>query len=990
MKKKSVKTHKNNAGAQDNVNRHEQTEEKLRYEEQRFRALIEHSSDIIVVINLEGTIIYVNPAVERVLGFKPEERIGAKGFEFIHPDDMKFLTDSFNTLATNTNSTVIEGEMHLRHKDGSWRTLEAVGSNLVHNNVVEAVIVNYRDITERKQAEEALRNDQQELRAIMDASPIGVSWSDMQGNIKYTNHKFQEIFGYTIEEIPNIDAWLLLAYPSPAYREYVLSLVSLHIEAQTQGKEANPAEVTVVCKNGSISHVLQTVLFTSNRILVIYYDITERKRAEMSLLENEERYRTMFENTGTSMILIEEDMTISMVNAEFVRNSGYSLDEINGRMKWTELVHPDEIGRMVEQHRLRRESQGGALPGYELRYITKTGDLRDALLSIQLVPGTKKSIASLIDITERKQAEKKLMNSEEKFRTLAESSPFAIMMHQGEHWIYANHAAVEISGYTEDELYNMHFWDFVHPDYRNLGKQRGLDRQQGKVVPRDYELKIIAKNGAEKWVSLTGNKIQYEDKPTALISVTDITERKLAEELLKQSEEKYRLLADHMKDQVWIMNLDLKVTYISPSVEKLTGYTLNELKHLPLDKILTSASFKAAMDFFSMEMPKALAAPSDYILTRSLEMEVCCKDGHTVWEESMFSLIRDDNGKPLSILGEARDITERKQIEYDLRASESNFRISLDDSPLGVRISTIEGETVYANRAVLNIYGYDSIEELKKTPIKERYTPESYAEFQLRKEKRLRGEFGPSEYEISIVRKNGEIHHLHVFRKEIFWNDKRQSQVIYQDITLRRHAEAELQQTLESLRKAVGTTIQVLVSALESRDPYTSGHQSRSADLACVIATEMGLAQEKVEGIRMAGVIHDIGKLSIPAEILSKPTKLTNIEFSLIKEHSRSGYEMLKDVQSPWPLAQIVYQHHERMNGSGYPRNLKGDEILIEARIMAVADVVEAMASHRPYRPTLGIEAALEEIEKNKGILYDNTVANTCLKLFREKGYQLT
>ena len=122
---------------------------------------------------------------------------------------------------------------------------------------------------------------------------------------------------------------------------------------------------------------------------------------------------------------------------------------------------------------------------------------------------------------------------------------------------------------------------------------------------------------------------------------------------------------------------------------------------------------------------------------------------------------------------------------------------------------------------------------------------------------------------------------------------------------------------------------------------------------------------------------------------MSKPTKLTDIEFSLIKEHSRSGYEILKDVESPWPLAQIVYQHHERMNGSGYPRNLKGNEILIEARIMAVADVVEAMASHRPYRPALGIEAALEEIEKNKGILYDNTVADTCLRLFREKGYQL-
>ena len=139
----------------------------------------------------------------------------------------------------------------------------------------------------------------------------------------------------------------------------------------------------------------------------------------------------------------------------------------------------------------------------------------------------------------------------------------------------------------------------------------------------------------------------------------------------------------------------------------------------------------------------------------------------------------------------------------------------------------------------------------------------------------------------------------------------------------------------------------------------------------------------------MAGSIHDIGKLSIPAEILSKPTKLTNIEFSLIKEHSQIGYDMLKDVESPWPLAQIVYQHHERMNGSGYPRNLKGDEILMEARIMAVADVVEAMASHRPYRPALGIETALEEIEKNKGILYDDVVADACLRLFREKNYTL-
>jgi len=207
-------------------------------------------------------------------------------------------------------------------------------------------------------------------------------------------------------------------------------------------------------------------------------------------------------------------------------------------------------------------------------------------------------------------------------------------------------------------------------------------------------------------------------------------------------------------------------------------------------------------------------------------------------------------------------------------------------------------------------------------------------------------------------------------------------------IIKRKRAEEKLKQTLESLRKAFGTIIQVMVAAVESRDPYTAGHQNRSADLALAIATEMGLPQEKIDGIRMAGAIHDIGKLSIPAEILSKPTKLSEIEFSLIKEHSRKGYEMLKDVESPWPLAQIVYQHHERMDGSGYPRHLKGKEILMEARILAVADVVESMASHRPYRPGLGLNAALEEIENNKGTLYDADAVDACLRIFREKGFQ--
>ena len=209
------------------------------------------------------------------------------------------------------------------------------------------------------------------------------------------------------------------------------------------------------------------------------------------------------------------------------------------------------------------------------------------------------------------------------------------------------------------------------------------------------------------------------------------------------------------------------------------------------------------------------------------------------------------------------------------------------------------------------------------------------------------------------------------------------------DITERKKAEDKLRETLSNLRNALGGIIQVLSAVSEQRDPYTAGHQRRVADLAQAIAQELGLPPDRVEEIRVAGVIHDIGKLSIPAEILSKPTRLSEIEYKMIQSHAQIGHDILGDVKFAWPIANIILQHHERMDGSGYPQRLKGDDILLESRILAVSDVIEAMASHRPYRSALGIEAALKEIENNKGLLYDPAVVSACLTLFREKGYAL-
>jgi putative two-component system response regulator len=198
----------------------------------------------------------------------------------------------------------------------------------------------------------------------------------------------------------------------------------------------------------------------------------------------------------------------------------------------------------------------------------------------------------------------------------------------------------------------------------------------------------------------------------------------------------------------------------------------------------------------------------------------------------------------------------------------------------------------------------------------------------------------------------------------------------------------KLRDTLEKLRKAMEGTIQVISSTVEMRDPYTAGHQRRVAALAGAIATQMGLPEDRIDELRMAGIIHDLGKIAVPAEILSKPGRITEAEFNMIKCHPQAGYDILKDIEFPWPIAQIILQHHERMDGSGYPQGLSGDDILMEARILAVADTVEAMASHRPYRPALGIDKALEEISKNKGILYDLEVADACIELFSEKCFE--
>jgi PAS domain S-box-containing protein len=355
----------------------------------------------------------------------------------------------------------------------------------------------------------------------------------------------------------------------------------------------------------------------------------------------------------------------------------------------------------------------------------------------------------------------------------------------------------------------------------------------------------------------------------------------------------------------------------------------------------------------------------------------------------LIPLVKD--GEFDGMICTVEDVTEQKLAHDALFQAEQKYRSIFENAVEGIFQSSPEGRFVSINPAVVRIHGYDSIEDMMNA-ISNVETKQLYVNPEQRKEYiRLLKDRGRVEnFEAEMYKKDGT-------RIWTSMNVRAASDdagnILYfegtiEDITRRKHSEEKLVRTVESLRCAVNTTIQTLAAAVETKDPYTAGHQRQATDLARMIAAEMGLSADTIEGIRMACSIHDIGKISIPTEILSKPTKLSDIEFSLIKTHSESGYNMLKDVESPRPLADIVLQHHERMDGSGYPKGLKGDEILTEARIIAVADVVEAISSHRPYRPAKGIDAALKEIEHNAGILYDREVVEVCLRLFREKGFK--
>jgi len=321
--------------------------------------------------------------------------------------------------------------------------------------------------------------------------------------------------------------------------------------------------------------------------------------------------------------------------------------------------------------------------------------------------------------------------------------------------------------------------------------------------------------------------------------------------------------------------------------------------------------------------------------------------------------------------------------------SEQRFRAMVEQSISGIYIIDESGVLLYANPRYAEILGYESPDDLIGHNTDSLVLDSELSSVKENRHTLVSGEVRAASFSFTAIRKDDILVEIGAHRTAIDYQGRRAIIGIMQDISEKKRAEARALEYVEKLERAVHSTIEVVSAIGEMRDPYTHGHERRVGELAAAIAAEMGLDTDRVEGIRIGGYLHDVGKISAPAEILAKPGRLSPIEMELIRQHAQQGYEILKGVQFAWPVAEMAWSHHERLDGSGYPRGLKGDEIILEARILSVADVVEAMTTHRPYRAGLGIDRALAEVERGRGTHYDLEAVDACMRLFREKSYSL-
>ncbi|MBM4444707.1 MAG: PAS domain S-box protein [Chloroflexi bacterium] len=973
--------------------------------EHRYKHLFDITLDALEVVDAEtGRIVLANQAAAQLFGFDtPSEMIGIDPLEYIPEADREWV-------AGMMAESMFEKDLHqllelqAMTRDGRAVWISAMGVRTEYQGRLAGVI-SMMDITDRKQAEQALRESEQKYRLLTETMHDIVWTTDLNLRTTYVSPSVERVLGFTVEERLAQDVRTQMTPESYARVEDLLSR-ELEREQQAPGdaQRTLTVEVEYYHKDGStvwLENLVSAIRNEQGSVVAIHgvsRNITDRKKAERGLRESEEKYRTLVENAGAVMFSVGADGSISYLSPAFRSIFGRNPSEVIGQ-PFAAFVHPEDFPEMAR--RAARVLTG--LPdteSLEWRVVLPwSGELRWVRVYSQpAFKGT--SVVGLqgimVDITEHKQAEEAIRESERRYRLLAENSTDVIWTTDlNLRTTYVSPSINRLSGRTAEEAMRETLKDVFTPASASLIKDTLTEMLLASRDERDcstsrvLELEIRSKDGSTIWTETTIALIPAQDgRPDCILGVTrDITHRVLAEEAMRESEKRYRLLAENATDMIWVTDLKLKPTYISPSVSRLLGYSVEEAMVGTMESSLAPSSIDRAAKAFAQAMAAARQGTAGPTASQRLELEFLSKDGSALWLDTTVGFIRDAEGRPVEIMGVLRDVTERREAEKALRLSEERLRQLIDTTSDWVWETDQRGIYTYVSPRIHGILGYYPDEVLGR--VASAIMPPKSASRMAKLYGKAVDSVKPFTFvEVAFLHKDGHQVTVEISGVPFFDEDSkvvRGYRGIARDITQRKLAEEQVQQSYQNLQRMLEGTIQAITLMVETRDLYTAGHQQRVTQLACAIAQEMGLSNERIQMIHMAGRLHDLGKLFIPIEILSKPGHLSEIELAIIKTHPRASYDILKSIDFPWPVADAVLQHHERVNGSGYPSGLRGEEILLEARILAVSDVVEAMSSHRPYRPALGVEKALKEIVQNKGILYDPDVVSACLRVFWEK-----
>ncbi len=781
------------------VTERKQLEEALKASEENFRNILDNSGMGIRIRDADDNIWYANPAFLNIFGYDNIEE------SKISPPQTHYSAEEYHEYlqrkekSSHGEPIAEKLEVDIVRKDGTRRHVQIFGKEVLRDGKRQFQTF-YNDITERKQVEDALKASEQNFRNSMDSSFIGIYIVDAEQHIHYVNSAFLDMFGYeNIEEVRKSPP--SEHYTPESYADY------LHRKEQFAGGESiqDMLELNIVRKDGTTRHLQvfrrELIWDGKQQHQILFSDVTERKQIEDALKASEQNFRNSIASSSMGIRIGNVGEQTFYVNQAFLDIFGYeSINEVSTSPPSEHYTPESYADSVLRKEKLER---GETIPDQiEVDIIRKDGTIRHLQISRRDIFWNGKQESQILynDITERKQIEKALKASEQNFRNSIDNSLMGIRItDRDDHTLYANQAFLDIFQYKNiDEIKAFSSLDSYTPEEYARYLQRKEKRERGEPTPDAFEIDITRKDNTIRHLQIFRSEIFWDGQTRYQNFYNDITKRKQIEDALKASEQNYRNTLDSSSMGIRIVDADFHVLYANQAFLDIFGYkNIDEAKASPPREHYTPASYAD----YLVRHERILRGES---IPDELEIDIIHKDGTIRHLQTYYKKVFWDGKMQYQTL--YNNITERKQMEEALKASEQNFRNSMDTSSMGIRIINTEGHILYSNQAFLDIFGYKNIDEMRKIPLQERLTSGGYTDYLLKKERALHGDPIPDKLEIDIIRKDGTIRHVQVFRKEILWDGKLQYQALYNDITKRKQMEEALKTSEQNFRNSLDTS----------------------------------------------------------------------------------------------------------------------------------------------------------------------------------------